>query len=114
MIHQGENSGYQAINLAYNMGAETIVLIGYDMGFLDKRHFFGEHPQPLGQSSDYPRLCRNFATIKPDDYNIDIINCARTTRLDCFRRGDLEETLRSSARHRPKPKRPARVNTKAA
>lgn len=30
-IRHGNNSGYQAINLAYHLGAKRIVLLGYDM-----------------------------------------------------------------------------------
>jgi len=76
IIHQGENSGYQAINLAYHLGVKRILLLGYDMGYEGQRHFFGEHPQPLGQSSDYPKLRKNFSTIIPDEYGIEIYNCS--------------------------------------
>ena len=31
VIHQGKNSGYQALNLAYLLGAKRILLLGYDM-----------------------------------------------------------------------------------
>ena len=96
LIHQGANSGYQAINLAYHFGAERILLIGYDCGHTgSQRHWFGEHPQPLGQASDYAQMARNFATIKPADYGLEIINCTRETQLHCFPMMDLDDAIKA-------------------
>jgi len=49
-IRTGNNSGYQAINLAVHLGAKTIVLLGYDMKRSEdgNHHWFGDHPCPDG------------------------------------------------------------------
>ncbi|HCZ48509.1 MAG TPA: hypothetical protein DCZ11_05850, partial [Gammaproteobacteria bacterium] len=39
-IHQGGNSGYQALNLAVLLGAERVILLGYDM---HGGHWHGRH-----------------------------------------------------------------------
>jgi hypothetical protein len=110
VIHHGANSGYQAVNLAYHLGATRILLLGYDMGFSgNKRHFFGEHPAGLGQSSDYPELIQRFRSIKPADYGLEIINCTRTTALDAFPCQRLEQALEADRHfgHRAESQRAA-------
>ena len=59
VIHHGHGSGYTLLNLAYLMGAEMIVLLGYDLKYApdydghqqqigsEPRHYFGEYPEPL-------------------------------------------------------------------
>lgn len=50
-IRSGGNSGYAATHLAVHLGAEKIILVGFDMD--DKylqRHFFGDHPRNLQRS----------------------------------------------------------------
>lgn len=94
VIHQGANSGYQAINLAYHFGAKTILLLGYDMSGKGS-HWFGKHQgEGLSASTDYSGLVSNFATIKPENHGIEIINCTRRTALK-FMRADLDEALQA-------------------
>ena len=82
----GGNSGFQAVNLAYQMGAKTILLLGFDMF---GTHFFGKHPNKLVQSSPFSEFIKAFETIGNE---VEIINCSRQTVLNCFPRkriGDL-------------------------
>ena len=96
VIHRGDNSGYQAINLAYLLGAERIILLGFDqMKTGDKRHWFGDHPGHMNVDSNYPACIRHFGTIKPEEYGIEIWNCSRRTALNCFPKHDLDECLAS-------------------
>jgi len=96
VIHRGGNSGLQALNLAYLMGAERIILLGYDMmRSEDKSHWFGDHPQCMNAASPYPSFVNAFRTIKPADYGIEIWNCSRRTALDCFDKHDLDTCLAS-------------------
>ena len=84
-IHTGKNSGFAAVGLAYHLGAERIILLGYDM-MMDgnQRHWFGDHPDKLNVNSNYVDFARIFATIKPEDYGLEIWNCSRRTALKCF------------------------------
>jgi hypothetical protein len=91
VLHAGRNSGYQAINLAYLMGATRIGLLGYDMQ--GGGHFFGRHPKSLRQNSDYSVFRAAFRTIQPHEYGIEIWNCTRDTGLDAFPCRSLESVL---------------------
>ncbi len=90
MIHQGNNSGYQAINLAYHFGAKRIILLGYDMTG-QGNHWFGKHEGPgLSRNTNYESYVQHFETIKPESYGIEIVNCSRITALNCFPKRRLE------------------------
>jgi len=48
----GQNSGHAAIHLAMHLGASTIYLVGFDMGFPDgKTHWHGGHQVPSSESN---------------------------------------------------------------
>lgn len=91
VIHQGTNSGYQAINLAYLLGATCILLLGYDAKGKGV-HWFGRHPPTLSQNGNFDNLPSYFKTINPDDYGISIINCSRDTALH-FPRMTIDEAI---------------------
>jgi len=98
VIHNGGNSGYQAIGLAFHFGARRIVLVGFDMKRRDDglRHWFGDHPAPLRNSDPYARLfLPKFPDLARDlaREGVDVVNATRDTALDCFRRADLETAL---------------------
>lgn len=95
-IHSGGNSGYQAINLAYNWGARQIILAGYDMQRTGgKAHWHGDHPKPLGNATRPENWIRHFTDLADDlvAEGVDVINCSAATALTQFRRADLAETL---------------------
>ena len=94
VIFQGSNSGFQSINLAYHLGANKIILLGYDMQTTDgKAHWFGHHPDNVVSSYQcwtkyYDRLAED-AKAK----GLHIVNCSRQTALGCFERKHLEDVL---------------------
>ena len=92
-IHFGNNSGYQAINLAYLFGASRIVLLGFDMKTdAGKVHFFGNHSyhrQGQGPNNQvFARWKDNFVHLARDlEYEgVEVINATRDTTLDMFTR----------------------------
>lgn len=93
-IHYGSNSGFQAINLAILFGATSIVLVGFDMRINGKRHFFGDHPEPLKTKTDYgafiPEFNRAAALLAAD---VAIINATPESALTCFPRAGLSQAL---------------------
>ena len=94
VLHRGSNSGYQAINLAYLMGATRIILVGFDMMMEGtKRHWFGDHPGSMNAGSSYPQFISQMQTIKCEEYGIEIWNCSRRTALKCFPIYNLDEVL---------------------
>lgn len=94
-IRAGRNSGYQAVNIAWHLGATRILLLGYDMQIAQGKptHWFGEHPNktpPPVQSFRGP-----FRSLPPilKDFNLEIINCTRETALPYFPRMPIDEAL---------------------
>lgn len=91
MIHygipSGGNSGFQAVNLAYILGAKTILLLGFDM---HGDHYFGKHPKKLDVCSPFNNFIKSFETITKD---VEIINCTRKTNLNCFPKMRIESVL---------------------
>lgn len=96
LIHWGNNSGYQMLNLVSIMGFKRIILVGYNMGVPAKKevHFFGKHPKGLSQGGNqYKGFVRNFATIQ-DDIKARIVNCTPESMLDkVFQHAPLQEEL---------------------
>lgn len=92
MIHEGGNSGYQAINLAYHFGAARLVLLGFDMQRTGgKSHWFGDHPAGMNVPSPYDVWRGKFTALAADLAleGVEVLNCSRETALETFRRMDL-------------------------
>jgi hypothetical protein len=95
-IHKGSNSGIQAINLAYHLGARRIVLLGFDMQATGgKTHWHGKHP---GEGADYApwrKWLWRYQLVADDAerMGLEIINATRETALKCFPRKPLSSLL---------------------
>lgn len=96
-IHFGSNSGYQAVNLAYLLGAKKIILLGYDMQTDgDQVHFFGKHPYHQRSGSPSNSLmkdwCEKFVALARDLKleGVEVINATRKTALTAFDHQELE------------------------
>ena len=91
LIHYGDNSGFQALNLAILLGSVYIVLVGFDMRHVSgKSHFFGDHPKDLFQREEYESFVRKFGD--PPD-GVTIINATPDSALKCYPIMDLEKAL---------------------
>lgn len=92
----GQNSGYQALNIAVLAGAARILLVGFDMKPADdgRMHWFGDHPVKTHASvfsvmvNNFDRLARRRGAGGPE-----IINCTPGSALACFPRSSLEHEL---------------------
>jgi len=97
IIHQGRNSGFQALNLAGHLGNWDcrIILLGYDMQMEgDKRHWFGPHPEGMEVNSNYPDFISAFqSTLPVSKYGIEVWNCTRSTALRCYPWYDLDDVV---------------------
>lgn len=83
---RGNNGGAQALNLAVNMGARKIVLLGYDMNMREGTHWHQGHGLAMRPSiyTDLfiPSIESMAASIK--QLGIEVINCAPRSALKCF------------------------------
>lgn len=96
VIHYGANGGYQAINLAYLLGASRIVLLGFDMQRTGgKSHWHGDHPGELNRDCPVSSFAKNFPLLADDlrAVGVDVINSTRETALECFPKIRLEDAL---------------------
>jgi hypothetical protein len=97
LIHQGSNSGYQAISLACLFGAARILLLGFDFARSGgKSHWHGDHPKGLSNGGAYfGRWTAHMNRLAADAAaaGITIINCSRKTSLTCFPRQAIEDVL---------------------
>ena len=94
IIHFNGNSGAQAINLAYLLGATRIILLGYDMGATGNTHWFGSHPKGMA-NGNYSQYVANFNRLADDlkREGVEVINCTRKTALNQFKRAELGSVL---------------------
>lgn len=93
-IHYGNNSGFQAVNLAILFGAKEIVLVGFDMRNVgDKSHFFGNHKAPLRSTSAFSVWVDRFEKANRLLNDVRIVNCTPNSALTCFPMMPLEQVL---------------------
>jgi hypothetical protein len=94
----GQNSGYQAINLAVHLGASRIVLLGYDM----RPSSNGQHRWHVTHryhngiiAPPYQQFLRHFASlIEPlARLGVSVINATPSSALDTFPKMTLAEAL---------------------
>jgi hypothetical protein len=91
-LPMGTNSGLRAVELAVQLGATRVLLLGFDLG---GTHFFGEHPAPLKNTNLLPGRFEvfkaQFASYKPR--GVEIINCTPGSALTCYPKADLDACL---------------------
>lgn len=98
LIHFGDNSGFQSINLAILLGSPYIVLVGFDMSDRGVGHFFGQHPQGLYQQDNYEQWVPKFErAAKELPADVTIVNATPGSAMRCFKMMELESAI---AHHR--------------
>ena len=102
VVHAHHNSGPQVLNLALHYGIKKMLLIGHELAYRpgQKRHFFHEYPlemqhftRNLGPNGELVGLIKEYETINPSDYGIEIYNCTPDSALTHFPFMDLEEAI---------------------
>ncbi|WP_194761210.1 hypothetical protein [Pantoea ananatis] len=89
------NSGQRAILFAMHLGAEKIILLGYDCSVTNGLHWHGAHDGISNPTPDNVRRWHGeFARIADSQPGAQIVNCSRQTSLTCFTRASLEDVIR--------------------
>lgn len=90
----GGNSGFQALNLAAKARPRLIILLGYDMGYVERSHWHPDHGAGL---SNPPRNflagCAKIldrAALQLQSAGIRVVNASRETALTRFPRVSLD------------------------
>lgn len=92
-IKSGGNSGYQALGVAIAAGAARIILLGYDMRFIDgKSHWHGGHKTRVGEGN-YSRLYTRAFRELPGNLPFEIWNATPGSLLTNFPAKTLAECL---------------------
>ena len=85
IIHQGGNSGFQALNIAVLFGAARVLLLGFD---LHGTHWHGRHPAGMNNpdQNNFDRWSKAFSEAVGDLKlaNVEVINCSPGSALTCF------------------------------
>lgn len=92
----GNNSGYQAINLAMYCNPKEIILVGYDMKDRDGKHnVIGDHPKEVKRPADFSLFIDNISNLAPllDNMRVKVYNCTLDSALTCFEKKDLKDVL---------------------
>lgn len=96
-LRTGSNSGYQAINLAFHMGAKWILLLGLDMKKSPAgRQHWHDRTRPAPPIALYQEvMLPKFATLVEPlaRHGVEVVNCSPDSLIDCFRKLPIEEAL---------------------
>jgi hypothetical protein len=97
VLAHGHNSGYAAINLAYHLGANRIVLLGFDMHNTNKdTHFHDGYPtRPAGNHIYIDKFLPGFNKLEKDlrGYGVTVYNASPYSQLNCFPKITLDQAL---------------------
>lgn len=85
------NSGLRAIELAFQLGASSVILLGYDCTVAAGTHWHGDHSSTKNPTEE---LCRKWnAQHSRLERKADVVNCSRDTELTAYRLGYLQKEL---------------------
>lgn len=99
----GNNSGVQALNLVVNMKPKRIYLLGYDMRDnplkRGETHWHQRHELAV-RNDIYSRLFvpsmeALYREMKRQHIDIEIINCSKTSALNCFKKDIIPELVKN-------------------
>lgn len=96
-VRNGRQGGYQAINVAYHLGATRLVLVGYDMkpGAEGETHWFGRHEDWAVSPESMKKWVEHFDELADAlrARGVEAVNCTPGSAIDVFRRTDLDSVL---------------------
>jgi len=98
-VGSGGNSGFQMLNLAAQLGADRILLIGFDCQDRTGAHWYGRnfwHGANNPSAHGFARWIAAFDKAAPilRERGVDVVNASRVSEVRCFRRQGVEATLK--------------------
>jgi hypothetical protein len=87
--------------LAAWLGAEEIILLGYDCSIKNGYHWHGAHPKPLTNCKSVKHWFGLFEKAANNLKHLEIINASKETDLTCFKIENLEGVLNGNCNTRP-------------
>jgi hypothetical protein len=94
LIATGGNSGFQALNLAFEQGCRKAILLGFDF-HSPMTHFFGEHPGPMRKNPCMHNWVAHMAAAAPvmAEYGYEVINSTPNSAIKSFPFMDIKDAL---------------------
>lgn len=91
----GRNGGFVAIQIAAKLGAERIILLGFDQQRVGRHtHFHDDHRTGTPDRAYDAMLPHWRSLVAPLAVRgVDVVNACPGSRIDCFRKATLEEVL---------------------
>jgi len=85
----GGNSGFQALNLAVQLGSRDIILVGFDMNHEAPVHWYGRNRWPMANNPDKSNFARwieafEAAAVPLRAMGVRVVNCSPISKLKCF------------------------------
>jgi hypothetical protein len=97
VIGDGGNSGFQALNLAIQFGADRIVLVGFDMNDVRGLHWHGPHGGGLANPDAYrfSRWRKILDDVAPSiaAMGIEVVDASIDGALTAYRKATIEQAL---------------------
>lgn len=99
-IRTGQNSGFQALNVAVLSGGNPILLVGYDMGHDGQRTHSHNGHQRNDSTVVYRKYAQMFTTTERPlaALGVRVLNCTTKSDLTAFPQADLARVLADPAR----------------
>lgn len=99
VIGGGGNSGFQALNLAVQLGARRIVLVGFDMTDSGGVHWYGRNAWKMANNPDasnFRRWNAAFEGVRPvlDGMSVEVVNASPITTMKAFPRRSIADALK--------------------
>lgn len=96
-VGAGGNSGFQALNLAVQFGARTIILVGFDMHIGAGVHWHGKHPPGLNNPGPATvarwRAKLDAQAARVAALGVTVLNASPGSALTAYPKMTLEEAL---------------------
>lgn len=98
LVGGGGNSGFQAMNLAVNLGAPKIVLVGFDMNRRGGVHWYGRNNWSMANNPDesnFRRWMGAFERAAPvlKRMGVEVLNTSQHSSLQCFPKVSLKDAM---------------------
>lgn len=97
----GGNSGFQALNLALQLGCRDLILVGFDMHVRNGEHWHGRHPRglnnPTAETTERWRVALDSQADFLKGLGARVINASPSSALTAYPKMTLTEALQCSS-----------------
>jgi len=99
VVGDGQNSGFQALNIAIQFGAKLVILVGFDMGKEKSSvHWYGLNTWKGARNPDAQDLARwagHFDTAAPQliKLGVTVLNLSPRSQIQAFKKCTAQEAL---------------------